>query len=41
MRRLALLLALSVALPIYAARQASHLVAPPPGATLPIVLVKP
>ncbi len=40
MRCLTLLPILSVALPIYAARQASRLVAPPPGATLPIVLVK-
>lgn len=40
MRCLTLLLILSVALPIYAARQASRLVAPPPGATLPISLAK-
>ena len=40
MRCLTLLLILSVALPVYADRQASRLTAPPPRTTLPIVLVK-
>jgi hypothetical protein len=39
MRGLTLFLALSVALPGYAAKQVDHLVAPPPGSTLPVILV--
>jgi hypothetical protein len=38
MRYLTLLLALGVTVPIYAARQVNQLVAPPPGATLPVAL---
>ena len=39
MRCLILFLALSVALPDYAAKQVNHLVAPPPGATLPVIVI--
>lgn len=39
MRRLILLLAVAIALPGYAAKPVSHLVAPPPGATLPVTLL--
>lgn len=40
MQRLVLFLIVSIALPGYAAKQVSHLVAPPPGATLPVILVR-
>ncbi len=40
MRWMNLLLALSIALPVSAARQTSRLIAPPPGATLPVALMK-
>jgi hypothetical protein len=39
MRYLALLFTLGATMPIYAAKQVSRLVAPPPGATLPISIV--
>jgi hypothetical protein len=40
MRYLSLLITLSCALPLYASKPADRLVAPPPGATLPIALIK-
>lgn len=40
MRYLALLVILCCVVPIYASEPVSHLVAPPPGATLPIAMVK-
>lgn len=40
MRCLILFLALSVVLPGYASKQVNHLVAPPPGATLPVIVLR-
>lgn len=39
MRCLILLLAFSVVLPGYAAKQVDHLIAPPPGSTLPVIIL--